>query len=294
MSSKMRILSWNVNGLRSIVPANGSTKEILKSLNADIVCLQETKLAGRSQTASDLACVDGWEAFFSFASRGGYSGVVTYARSPTFLPIASADGLTGVNGNRHKRKADELPDSLLNDTIESAPDFLTNVMEALGIDQRRLIALDSEGRAVVTEHQCASPTAGGADPISLFLINVYCPRAGADSADRQEFKQQYSALLQMRAEELSTRGHVIIVGDLNACHRPMDTADADHRDFSDHAARKWLDEFVAPSYCPRSSIGAAAPRRQLIDVFRNYHPLRRHAYTCWSTTSGGRANNCGI
>ena len=38
---KMRILSWNINGLRSL---KGDLNERLKSLKADIICVQETKV----------------------------------------------------------------------------------------------------------------------------------------------------------------------------------------------------------------------------------------------------------
>ena len=42
----MRIVSWNVNGLRAVLKNNGkSLKAFLDSLEADIICLQETKAA---------------------------------------------------------------------------------------------------------------------------------------------------------------------------------------------------------------------------------------------------------
>ena len=37
----MRVLSWNINGLRSL---KGDLNERLKSLKADIICVQETKV----------------------------------------------------------------------------------------------------------------------------------------------------------------------------------------------------------------------------------------------------------
>lgn len=70
----MRLVSWNVNGLRAIV-GKGFAK-IFKSLDADCFCLQETKLqAGQI----DLE-FDGYTAYFDYAQKKGYSGTATYSR----------------------------------------------------------------------------------------------------------------------------------------------------------------------------------------------------------------------
>lgn len=68
----MRLISWNVNGIRAIC-----NKKILdlKSLNGDIVCFQETK-AQKDQIPTD--CLNGYRYFFSnSAEKKGYSGVAT-------------------------------------------------------------------------------------------------------------------------------------------------------------------------------------------------------------------------
>ena len=44
----MRILSWNINGLRSL---KGDLNQRLKDLNADIICLQETKVTREYDTS---------------------------------------------------------------------------------------------------------------------------------------------------------------------------------------------------------------------------------------------------
>ena len=38
----MKIISWNVNGLKSLI--NNGYKEKIEKIEADIVCLQETKI----------------------------------------------------------------------------------------------------------------------------------------------------------------------------------------------------------------------------------------------------------
>jgi len=43
-SSTMRVVSWNVNGLRATLKSSGQgLKALLDSLQADIICFQETK-----------------------------------------------------------------------------------------------------------------------------------------------------------------------------------------------------------------------------------------------------------
>lgn len=55
----MRIVSFNVNGLRSITYRAGGLEAFLGSLGADIVCLQEHKLR-RDELDSSLALAPGW------------------------------------------------------------------------------------------------------------------------------------------------------------------------------------------------------------------------------------------
>lgn len=44
VSGIMRVVSWNINGLRAVLKKSGKTlKQLLDSLQADVICLQETK-----------------------------------------------------------------------------------------------------------------------------------------------------------------------------------------------------------------------------------------------------------
>jgi exodeoxyribonuclease-3 len=75
----MRIVSWNVNGIRAI-HRNGHWDTFLKELKPDIFCLQETK-ASPEQLDPSLIEVKGYKAFFaSSTGRKGYSGVAIYSK----------------------------------------------------------------------------------------------------------------------------------------------------------------------------------------------------------------------
>ena len=70
----MKIFSWNVNGLRSVL--SKGFEEFLEGAGADAVCLQETK-AFPEQVTRDFT---GWKVYWNPAKRPGYSGTVTFCR----------------------------------------------------------------------------------------------------------------------------------------------------------------------------------------------------------------------
>lgn len=75
----MRIVSWNVNGLRAC--AKKGFLDFLESSGADVVCLQEVR-AFEEQLPADVRQPEGWHTYFHPAERPGYSGVAIYSRQP--------------------------------------------------------------------------------------------------------------------------------------------------------------------------------------------------------------------
>lgn len=74
---KIRILSWNVNGIRAVY-RKGFLDWFLKD-KPDILCIQETK-AHEEQLPDDLRNVDGYHSYFCSGERKGYSGVAIYTK----------------------------------------------------------------------------------------------------------------------------------------------------------------------------------------------------------------------
>ncbi len=73
----MKILSWNVNGIRAVYK-----KDFLKwftKTNADIVCLQEIK-AQSEQIPEELIKPKRYYSYFNFAKKKGYSGIAVYTK----------------------------------------------------------------------------------------------------------------------------------------------------------------------------------------------------------------------
>ncbi|MBF0386440.1 MAG: exodeoxyribonuclease III [Candidatus Omnitrophica bacterium] len=83
----MRLISWNVNGIRS-AEKKGFLAWFANEA-PDILCLQETK-AEKSQLSSALLEVPGYTSFWCSAQKKGYSGVAVYSRT---APLAVEYGL---------------------------------------------------------------------------------------------------------------------------------------------------------------------------------------------------------
>ncbi|NIQ03910.1 MAG: exodeoxyribonuclease III [Nitrospinaceae bacterium] len=73
----MKIISWNVNGIRAAVKKG--FLDWLAQTSPDVVCLQETK-AHPDQVDPHVAHPEGYHAFWHPARRKGYSGVATFTK----------------------------------------------------------------------------------------------------------------------------------------------------------------------------------------------------------------------
>ena len=161
----MRVVSWNVNGLRAC--ARKGFLEFLAVSGADVVGLQEVR-AFEQQLDAEVREPPGWHAAFSPAERPGYSGVAVYSRRP--------------------------PDS---------------VETALGEAR-----FDAEGRLLVARFG------------RLTVASVYFPKGSGRDRDnsRVPYKLDFYAAVFDRLQALRRRGPVLVIGDYNTAHEPIDLA----------------------------------------------------------------------
>lgn len=78
--NKMKIVTWNVNGIRAI--AKKGLFEFISRVDPEIFCLQEVK-AHPDQVEPEIHNPFGRQAIWSSAQRPGYSGTLTYVKEPT-------------------------------------------------------------------------------------------------------------------------------------------------------------------------------------------------------------------
>ncbi|EGN95339.1 hypothetical protein SERLA73DRAFT_171084 [Serpula lacrymans var. lacrymans S7.3] len=267
----MRILSWNINGIRTLPqyhPWNSykSCQAILEQLQADIICFQEMKIT-RSAIERDVAVPDTYASFFSFPiNKGGYSGVGVYADARTAVPLKGEEGLSGKIQPKPQLSADEQISKSYpcSHEMKLLPDELGNTPSDLSV-------LDAEGRAIVLD-------------FGLFvLINTYCPNETSDA--RLPFKMNYHYMLQERVRGLMEEGReVLVVGDINICATPLDHCDGNLASnasyFHEHPARAWFHSWLDPT-------------GHMIDIVRRFWPDRKGMYTCWNTKISARETNYG-
>ena len=75
----MKIVSWNVNGIRAC-HRKGEFLSLLDRIQPDLLCIQETK-AWPEQLDADLLSDHGYFVTWAQAEKKGYSGVATFCRT---------------------------------------------------------------------------------------------------------------------------------------------------------------------------------------------------------------------
>lgn len=106
--TRMKMVSWNVNGLRACLEKGFI--EYFKTLNADIFCLQETKM----QQGQAEVNLDGYQQYWNSAAKKGYSGTAIFTR------IAPSSVQYGMGIEEHDQEGRVI-------TLEFAAFYLVNV-----------------------------------------------------------------------------------------------------------------------------------------------------------------------
>ncbi|KAJ3142533.1 DNA-(apurinic or apyrimidinic site) lyase 2 [Physocladia obscura] len=273
--------------LRCSIPAFPDTNDI------DIYCLQEFKCTREKIVREDLASIKGFYAFHSCSkSKTGYSGVSTITASAINpisnaqpYPICAQEGFLGRNG------CPDLDFSALIPEMQVAIEAIlshSDQEQALSFSIKELRDFDEEGRA-------------------------YFPNASEDEPIRYAFKTRFQQAIHAILKSLTqiSQRNIILVGDLNICHKPIDHCDPNNHirenkldAFGDTVGRRWMDSIVSNSeiYTTKQFANKLATRAaatvnmasfSLVDVFRHFHPLRERAFTCWNTKIGARTANFG-
>jgi len=211
----MKLISWNVNGLRACVAKAAIKREeskacfdsseceqarlevtgfsnIFRELDADFFCLQETKMqAGQL----DLQ-FEGYQSFWNYADKKGYSGTAIFTRHQPM-----------------------------------------SVTYGIGIDLH-----DHEGRVITLEME------------QFFLVCCYTPNS-QDGLKRLDYRMSWEDDFRNYLKHLDQQKPVILCGDLNVAHEEIDLknpktnrqnagfTDEEREKFSDLLASGFLDTF---------------------------------------------------
>lgn len=126
---------------------------------------------------------------------------------------------------------------------------------------------DNEGRTLVQEFK------------HFYLINAYFPNGQRDHA-RVPFKLKFTEEIFKLAQDLRTHKPVIITGDFNTAHHPIDLA----RPKSNLKTTGFLE--IERAFHDKLQ------ENGLVDVYRHFHP-EKIQYTWWSQRAGCREKNIG-
>ena len=289
----LRIVSFNI-GLRGLEKTlalfPGGLAGLIDATGADLLALQETKHTPR--TSREIALAPGFSTFISGTRDGSaYAGVLIAVRNAALPVIAVQEGLTGVLSAAGSRggSGSSSARSVLDVTYGAPhgddwpPVAATTVCAT--IDD---LALDSEGRALIVD-------------LGIFvLMNIYAPSLSSENPERASFKAAFHALLAASSRALALAGRrVILVGDLNVCHAPLDTCEP--TELTPEAPMcRWLSSLLggngqlpaqlksthAATLRPPCTSGCMRECAHFSDSFRRFHPYREGAFTCWNERTG--------
>ena len=137
------------------------------------------------------------------------------------------------------------------------------VQEGLGIER-----YDAEGRVLLTEHE------------NFLLYNIYFPNGQKDDERLQYKLDFYDDLLPIISEQVESGNNVVVTGDWNTAHHPIDLArpkqNVNTSGFMP-IEREKLDMYVENGW---------------IDTFRLFHP-EGERYSWWTYRFGARERNVG-
>jgi exodeoxyribonuclease-3 len=218
--AELHLVNWNVNGIRAIIKKD-FLKDV-KTMNPDILCLQETK-ASSEEVKTTLELMPDFKLHVnSCKTRKGYSGT----------------------------------------TILTKVDPI-NVTCDIGVEEH-----DQEGRVMTAEYP------------EFYLVTVYVPNAG-EGLKRLDYREKWDVDFKNYLVNLQTKKPVIICGDFNVAHQPIDIARAKEN------------YNKAAGYTQREIDGfTKLLEAGFVDTFRRMYP-ETIKYSYWNYLFNSRSRNVG-
>lgn len=128
---------------------------------------------------------------------------------------------------------------------------------------------DDEGRALVASFG------------DLTIVSAYFPNS-QEAGARLDYKLRFCRAIRECCDRVvSNKGHIVVSGDYNIAHTPIDLARPRENEGNPGylpEERAWMDEFTSSGY---------------VDTFRTLHPGLKDQYSWWSYRGRARENNVG-
>lgn len=224
----MKIISWNVNGIRAWREKDGTLDFVQKVEQPDIFCIQESK--AQPEQITDIFPEYAYQ-YLNSAEKKGYSGTGIFSK---IEPISVNYGLPTLPKNEQ----------------------------------------DTEGRVITLEFK------------KFFIITVYTPNSKPDLARLSYRYDIWDKAFLKHMKKLEKKKPVIVCGDLNVAHEPIDIARPDNNKTT--ATKPGSPGFTNQERERFSDFLNA----EFIDTYRHLYP-EKIQYSWWSYRAGARKNNVG-
>ncbi len=252
----MKIITWNVNGLRA-VERKKSLQELISKETPDILLLQEIK-GKKEQFSNYLTKNPVYRQFYHSAQKPGYAGTGIWARRD-FLQKTRR-----INFNMH------VPH--LKDAYTKNDEMPKNTIENDGLDMSNIPNMD-EGRISHLSFLYKNKI--------YDIMSIYFPNGGKSEEAWKDKLIFFDRVLEYM-NGLRKLGHEVIVGgDMNVAHTEMDIARAKENDgkIGFHPKeRAWMDKVLQNDW---------------VDVWRNKNPDVTDVYSWWNVITKARERNVG-
>lgn len=181
----MKFISWNVNGIRAIL-AKGFEK-IFRETDADIFCLQETKIQMQEENKSNQKCTEQLSLFQDTSNKSEKENICNLEILKNYYCYWNSAQKKGYSGTAIFSKIKPI-----------------NVKYGIGIEEH-----DTEGRIITLEFD------------EFYMITIYTPNSKR-TLERLEYRVTWEDAVRDYLERLNKLKPIILCGDLNVAHNPID------------------------------------------------------------------------
>ena len=260
----MKLISWNVNGLRACVQKGFI--DFYKTIDADIFCIQETKMQ-ESQLTDEIKNLSTNE-YWSSAEKKGYSGTAVFTKQK---PINVTIGIEPKVAEIIKLKLKENKKNLAsNENHNEKQDFSKELIseEESSKNDALLLEQSNEGRIIVAEYE------------KFILVNCYVPNSKR-GLERLDYRVEWENEMREYLAYLDKIKPIIYCGDLNVAHEEIDlknpSSNHNNAGFTDQERNQMTNLLQAG----------------FTDTFRYKYPDAKDKYSWWSYMFHARENNAG-
>lgn len=260
----MKLISWNVNGLRACVQKGFI--DFYKTIDADIFCIQETKMQ-ESQLTDEIKNLSTNE-YWSSAEKKGYSGTAVFTKQK---PINVTIGIEPQVAEIIKLKLKENKKKLAsNENHNEKQDFSKELIseEESSKNDSLLLEQSNEGRIIVAEYE------------KFILVNCYVPNSKR-GLERLDYRVEWENEMREYLAYLDKIKPIIYCGDLNVAHEEIDlknpSSNHNNAGFTDQERNQMTNLLQAG----------------FTDTFRYKYPDAKDKYSWWSYMFHARENNAG-